>query len=153
MIARIVAVAVGVGILQSGAAHAQSAPGPLPSRFADLGVGQIPVAAPNDPSGLSHWVAAVQIGASNRLTLEQASDGPNQASVSQIGTGNEIDLTQDGAGNVALLSQTGDDNRMRVEQQGDANHLTWTQTGDHLGQPAIVMPGGVTLSITQTGPF
>lgn len=144
--------ALAIAGLDAGTASAQTRPEPRPMT---LSIAQIPDEAwGSDGLGTNH-VVAVQSGDLNRLNLTQsAPDGlGNLARVAQMGSGNEIRLLQDGSDNVAVLEQTGDANRMQVEQTGDGNRLTWTQTGDHLSQPIVVMPGGMTLTITQTGPF
>jgi Curlin associated repeat len=140
-----------LAILVSGVPLASQAQTATPPRLPDID--QIADGAWSPVNaGTVGKVRAVQIGTANRLAVSQVGGDANLAIIAQTGIGNEIDLRQNGDANVAVLDQQGDGNLMQVEQTGQANRLIWIQNGDHLSQPTVVMPGGVVMTIIQTGP-
>lgn len=93
-----------------------------------------------------------QLGIGNQSSVTQmTAAGVNAATISQNGTGNQIQLSQNGTGNNAVLSQNGDGNRMSADQSGAGNSLNWTQSGNNLSNIGIVQTGSSTLVLNQTG--
>jgi hypothetical protein len=94
-----------------------------------------------------------QQGSLNVAKVDQDAKGtaPNGAIVTQMGSGNAMELDQAGSDNRAILTQNGDNNAMTAVQNGDANRLIWTQTGSNLSNLSIEQSGGQALQVTQTG--
>ena len=110
---------------------------------------------------LGNRASVAQIGAGNRVSIEQGAGNLNKVNVRQSGQdltadllqdghGNNIHLVQQGSNQAASLSQYGNENQMYILQQGDVAQVAGQQIGD--GNMLLLQQGSNTsFGFTQIG--